>query len=229
MFNLAAASAFLCSVLICKGEEPTEPDVPVYALAPGSLAKAKARFAAGDKSAKAALEKLLTDADTALKQKPLSVMDKPMAPGIRERHDYFSIAPYFWPDPSKPGGFPYIRKDGERNPDSRGSASDAPRMGRMATAAWTLALAYYFSTNDAYADHAAELLRVWFLSPQTRMNPNFNFAQAIPGENSGRGRGMIESRSLINVMDAAGLLQNSKHWTKADQDGLQKWMNEFFV
>ena len=28
-----------------------------------------------------------------------------------------SQAPYFWPDPSKPGGLPYIRRDGERNGD----------------------------------------------------------------------------------------------------------------
>ena len=154
-------------------------------------------------------------------------MDKPMAPGTRDKHDYFSIAPYYWPDPSKPTGFPYIRKDGERNPDSRGSASDAPRMGRMANAAGTLALAYYFTTNEAYAAHAAELLRVWFLAPETRMNPNFNFAQTIPGEKTGRGHGMIESRSLINVMDAASLLKTSKHWTKADQDGLQKWIIQF--
>jgi len=59
------------------------------------------------------------------------------------------------------------------------------------------------------------------------MNPNFNFAQAIPGVNTGRGTGMIESRSLTSVMDAVALLQASKHWTKADQEGMTRWIGEF--
>jgi hypothetical protein len=28
-----------------------------------------------------------------------------------------SLAPYWWPDPKSPNGLPYIRRDGERNPE----------------------------------------------------------------------------------------------------------------
>src|SRR5580704_11674272 len=31
-------------------------------------------------------------------------------------NDYFSEGPYWWPDPKNPDG-PYIRKDGQRNPE----------------------------------------------------------------------------------------------------------------
>src|SRR3954451_12746903 len=31
-------------------------------------------------------------------------------------NDYYSEVPYWWPDPKNPKG-PYIRKDGERNPN----------------------------------------------------------------------------------------------------------------
>ena len=31
-------------------------------------------------------------------------------------NDYFSEGPYWWPDPNNPAG-PYIRRDGEQNPD----------------------------------------------------------------------------------------------------------------
>jgi hypothetical protein len=70
-------------------------------------------------------------------------------------------------------------------------------------------------------------LRVWFLEPGTRMNPNFNQAQAVPGVNDGRGIGMIESRHLTSVCDAAGLLAGSPHWTAADEAGLRAWMRAF--
>ena len=100
-------------------------------------------------------------------------------------------------------------------------------MGKMANTAHTLALAYYLTGKEEYAAQAAKVVRVWFLDPATRMNPNFKYAQAIPGVNTGRGTGMIESRSLISVMDAAGLLAGSTNWTKFEQGGLRKWMADF--
>ncbi|HEY2344074.1 MAG TPA: alginate lyase family protein, partial [Chthoniobacteraceae bacterium] len=161
---------------------------------PGALARAKERLNAGDTALKPAFDALIASADKDLRMAPQTVMDKPENPPSGDKHDYMSQAPYFWPDPTKKDGLPYIRKDGERNPESHDAHSDAPRMSRMANAAESLALAAYFTGKDEYAEHAAKLLRTWFLDPATRMNPNFNFAQAVPGVNTGRGTGMIESR-----------------------------------
>ena len=50
-----------------------------------------------------------------------------------------SQAPYFWPDPTKPNGLPYIRRDGERNPelnkitDHRDAGSDGSRRADFVT------------------------------------------------------------------------------------------------
>jgi len=199
----------------------------VFGVTPGSLARAKAKLAAGDKSLRPAYDKLVSDAERALKQKPLSVMEKPKVPPGFDKHDYFSTAPYFWPDPTKPDGLPYIRKDGQRNPESHNEASDSSRLGKMCGTAETLALSFYFSGNESHAAHAAKLLRVWFIDPGTRMNPNFDHAQAVPGVNSGRGTGMIESRSLRAACDAVALLRSSKEWSKADDDTFTNWMRAF--
>lgn len=199
----------------------------VFSLPPGALERAKARLATNDASVKSPFESLIAAANRALKTKPASVMDKPKAGASGDKHDYLSTAPYFWPDPTKPDGLPYIRKDGQRNPESGNEHSDAPRLGRTAGSALTLALAFHFTTNEAYAAHAAKLLRVFFLDEATRMNPNFNQAQAVPGVNTGRGTGMIESRSLTSVADAVVLLRGSTNWTKADDDGMTAWMTAF--
>ena len=192
-----------------------------------ALEKAKARVARDDPAVRAAFAQLLADAEKALAVKPPSVLKKPQTPPSGDRHDYMSQAPYFWPDPAKKDGLPYLRKDGQRNPESHDEHSDAPRMGRVGGSALPLALARYFTGKADYAEHAAKLLRVWYLDPATRMNPNFNFAQAVPGVNTGRGTGMIESRSSIPAMDAVGLLAGSPSWTKANADGMKTWMRAF--
>lgn len=199
----------------------------VFSVSPGALLRLKTRVAAGDNSLQPAFQKLVEDADQALKVKPGSVLDKRrVAPG-GDPHDYYSTAPYYWPDPAKKDGLPYLRHDGQRNPEASGAASDSGRLSRMAAGAETLALAWYVTGNTNYAAQAAHLLRVWFLDPATRMNPNFNHAQAVPGVNDGRGTGMIESRSLTKVCDADALLTGSAFWTASDRAVLTQWMQAF--
>ncbi len=71
-----------------------------------------------DSEQKEALQSLLSQADKILKSKKLySVMNKKQVPPSGDKHDYMSTGPYWWPDPTKPDGLPYIRKDGLRNPE----------------------------------------------------------------------------------------------------------------
>jgi hypothetical protein len=59
------------------------------------------------------------------------------------------------------------------------------------------------------------------------MNPNLEFAQFIPGVNTGRGIGLIETRGLTRVVDAIGLLAGSKGWAERDQRDLEQWFSKF--
>ena len=63
------------------------------------------------------LIKLERDGRKALTSGPFSVTSKAITPPSGDKHDYMSQAPYFWPDPNRPNGWPYIRRDGERNPE----------------------------------------------------------------------------------------------------------------
>src|SRR4030095_3220783 len=59
------------------------------------------------------------------------------------------------------------------------------------------------------------------------MNPNLQYAQAIPGINTGRGIGLIETRGLAGGTDSIGLLAGSKAWMSADQRGVEDWFEKF--
>src|SRR5690349_23640744 len=129
------------------------------------------------------------EADKALSAGPFSVMQKSSTPPTGDKHDYMSLAPYFWPNPNTPDHLPYVRRDGERNPEIK-QIADHENMSKMCSAARALALGYYFTGSQEYAARAALLLRTWFLDPKTKMNPNLEFAQAIRGINTGRGIGI---------------------------------------
>ncbi len=193
-----------------------------------NLAAAKRRWDQGDDSLRPALDRLRKEANTALAMRPVSVMDKTRQPPSGNKHDYLSQAPYFWPDPSKPNGTPYLRKDGQRNPEvDRGT--DRPALGRLMGAVNTLALAYYFTGNARYAQHAALLVRTWFLDPATRMNPHMDYAQYIPGINTGRGIGLIETSHLGELCDDLALLSGSGAWSANDERGFHDWLVAYFT
>lgn len=174
-----------------------------------------------------ALKSLLNKADKILKEGKLySVMNKKQLPPSGDKHDYMSTGPYWWPDPTKPDGLPYIRKDGLRNPTYY-DISDTEEIDRMRDNTEALALAYYFTKEDIYAKYASKLIQTWFLDEVTRQNPNLNFGQGIPGRNTGRGIGIIETRGLFRVIDAAILLQESESWSKKDHLALQKWFLDY--
>jgi len=182
----------------------------------------------GDRRVEPALKRLMKDADKALRIQPPTVTAKDRVPPSGDKHDYMSLSPYWWPDPNQPDGLPYINRDGEINPE-RDQYPDREQLATMISAVGTLSLAYFFTGEESYAEHAAKMLRVWFIDTATLMNPNMNFAQAVRGLSDGRGSGIIETHRLPDLLDAVGLLAGSAAWTAEDQRALRGWCMRYLT
>jgi hypothetical protein len=168
------------------------------------------------------------EAEKAMRVKPQSVTTKSMTPASGDKHDYMSMGRYWWPNPNTPNHLPYVRRDGESNPEIEG-ITDHKALTQTAENARALALGWYLTGNERYADHAALLLRTFFLDPATKMNPNLEYAQAIAGQNTGRGAGVLDARGLAFVVDALGMLQGAKSWTPEDEAGMRAWFSEYYT
>jgi hypothetical protein len=197
-----------------------------------------------DPARRPAFERLLREAERALSLSPPSVTQKKHTPPTGDKHDYLSLAIYLWPNPDTTDGLPYVTRDGQVNPEI--NEYDLPRMHRMQSAVETLTLAWRFTGEPRFARHAANLLRVWFLDPRTRMNPNMLFAQFIPGSGGFRtafpprwvpGKdadglwvafgGVIEGHRLPILCEVATLLHGAPGWSDEDHRALRDWFAGF--
>ncbi|WP_210520126.1 alginate lyase family protein [Hymenobacter terricola] len=199
---------------------------PFLLLDPAAMAAYKTAYQAHHQPETAQVQQLLHEADRALKRGPYSVATKPQTPPSGDKHDYISQAPYWWPDPSKPNGLPYIQKDGLHNPEAE-AMKDSETLSKLCADVQALSLAYYFAADERYAGQASKLLRTFFLDPATRMNPNLNFGQGIPGINSGRNFGIIETRHLVDIPEALALLNGSPSVDADLVPGLKAWFKSF--
>ena len=142
-------------------------------------------------------ERILKAAEKALTQAPVSLTAFPAKLSEGGVNDFYSNGDYWWPDSTKPNGLPYIRRDGQTNPENFSQHRLVVKTLRDSVSA--LSAAYKITGDDKYVVKAAELLRVFFLDAKLRMNPNLNFAQAVPGVSPGRGIGIIDALHLIEV------------------------------
>jgi hypothetical protein len=226
----SAAAAFSAPIAAapCQGSEGYAADFEgrrTFTLRPADLTAIKAALA-DDPAIAAAYRDLIARADKALAAKPASVMDKRSIPVSGDRHDYVSLARYWWPNPANPKGA-YVRRDGDTNPDIESNRFDRTALARMTREADTLALAYYYSGTRKYAEGAARVIRTWFLDPATAMNPNMNFAQAVPGVSNGRAEGVLDGAGFIAVIDAAGLIAPSGALTATETKALEGWFARY--
>lgn len=199
-----------------------------HAARPGSIAAAKRQLADSDAGAREAVDSLIEEADDLLETRPPSVTEKRRPAPSGDPHDYASLAPYYWPNPSTADGLPSIRRDGRRNPEADDERfTDRDRAGRLAAAVETLGLAWQFTGRERYAEQAAAFVRAWFVTEATRMTPHLRYAQAIRGANDGRGAGIIEGRDLVAALDAAALIDDAGVLSEGDLAAIDGWAGAY--
>ena len=164
-----------------------------------------------------------TAAQNALQKGPWSVVyNHAERRASNDPHDYYSEAPYWWPDPDNAAG-PFIRRDGEVFP---GRFNEHRReFVELSHTMLTLCAAGYLLDKHEYLDRAILLLDTWFVASKTRMNPDMQYAQAVKGICTGRCIGMIELGNLNRIVHAAAYLDG---YAKASLtiEGLKHWLSE---
>ncbi|WP_164975971.1 alginate lyase family protein [Oleiharenicola lentus] len=175
----------------------------------------------------AELADLAKNAPAALTVPITTVVDGESLPG-GDPHDYISYARYYWPDPAKPDGLPFVQRDGEHNRDQV-AKGDRSRINTFAHAVTRLAAAWHLHRDEAAARRAGEWLRAWYLDPATRMNPNLDYAQVRLGHKSNRGNpaGVLDTRDFAGVIDALRLLEDSPALSADEHAALRAWFARY--
>ncbi|RME96763.1 MAG: hypothetical protein D6772_11440 [Bacteroidetes bacterium] len=167
---------------------------------------------------------LMTLADAYLAKPPLTITAFPAPRSAGGRHDYYSEGRYWWPNPDDLDG-PYIRKDGQSNPDNFNAHKQVLR--NFAEVVATLTAAYQLTGDERYASHALEHLRAWLVAADTRMNPSLLYGQAIKGVTTGRGIGIIDTLCLIDVARSILLLVQAGQLPDQDLLPIRQWFSDY--
>ena len=202
-------------------------DFEYYGLPDGNLAKTISLLSDGNKATAPAYKSLIRRADIYINLPPRSVLDKSGIAKSGNKRDFYSLAPYWWPNPNTADGLPYIKRDGYVNPTSR-EGTDSTAFANTCQGVEQLGLAYHITGNERYAEKAADFIRAWFLNSRTSMNYEVNFAQEVPGLHSGRFEGIIEMRHLTRITDGIALIKRSSHWTKEDHEQFRSWLSKYY-
>ena len=168
--------------------------------------------------------RVLAQANRWLDEKPVTVTAVRAVRSAGGVHDFYSEGDYWWPDPTD-STKPYVRRDGETNPDNFVAHRDAMR--RLSQIVPALTAAYAITGDERYARQAVAHLRAWFVAESTRMNPNLLYGQAIKGVTTGRGIGIIDTIHLVEVAQAMLVLESRGAVDSRTRDAVHAWFRQY--
>ena len=97
----------------------------------------------------------------------------------------------------------------------------------MCDAVFTLGAASFLLDNAGLRQARRPLIHTWFLNPKTRMNPDLDYAQSVPGVNNGRGAGVVDGRVFVRAIQGMEFLAQTGDWDAKDQAAVHKWFEEY--
>ncbi|MCD8164800.1 MAG: alginate lyase family protein [Bacteroides sp.] len=177
-----------------------------------------------EKTEKVLRAQTLAEAAWAMEQFPETVTASYCERSAGGIHDFYSEGDYWWPDPERSDG-PYIRRDGETNPENFTDHRIA--MIRMSKIVGALAQAWLITGEEKYVEQAFLHLNAWFTDEATKMNPNLLYAQAIKGITTGRGIGIIDTVHLMEVAQGVYIMQQATSVDKEQLKAIKGWFTEY--
>lgn len=173
---------------------------------------------------------------------PWTVTKKPFPPPSGDDHDYMSFAPYRWPDCSNVQNTTaltaeqiweqcnYTTIDGKLNADNR-IVDNIGDFESLTDAVLYNSLAWHLSGDDTYSTRVTQWIEAWFLSNDTGMNPNLNYAQMSGGPSGqvGTHTGILDLKGMAKIVSGVLLLRQGKAstWTSDVDAGLTAWAGEY--
>lgn len=166
---------------------------------------------------------IIETATSYLDSLPLTVTASVCERSAGNKHDFYSEGDYWWPDPENPEG-PYIRKDGQTNPEN--FIAHRLAMIRLSQIVGMQTSAYLLTGDEKFAKATQNHLDAWFVNPETRMNPSLLYVQAIQGRFTGRGIGIIDAIHLIEVARSIEILEKNKAIPETSVKEIKNWFGE---
>lgn len=236
-FFIALSVSLMCSLVACQSGRNSQPKSALKELQPPQIMAVhfdwhnvswvKEQLRSNNPYYVQHYQTLLEQAQQALHFRADPVTNKTQLPASGDIHDYLSYAPYRWPNPATESGLPWIARDGVINPISQGRDTDFTRASEFFTVVETLAWTFYFSEQQKYADKLIELITIWYLQPETKVNPNINYGQAVPGVADGRKAGIQEWHRQSHVITALQILEAARVLPVKVKSGMHQWFSEY--
>src|SRR5437588_12023504 len=170
--------------------------------------------------------RVVAAAERYLRQAPVTITTFPASRSAGGAHDFYSEGDYWWPDPRSPDS-PYVRRDGETNPNNFVAHRDAMR--RLSQVVPALVAAYQITHDPRYARAAAAHPDAWFVNEATRMSPDLLYGPAITGRATGRGTGIIDTIHLVEVARAVWVLERMGYLKGETLAGTERWFRQYLA
>lgn len=141
-------------------------------------------------------------------------------------NNYESLGRYAWPDTLKNDGS-YVIRDGVVNPEI--NDFDFPRLIRLRKELRMLCDAYISTAEEHYRERFVKQIDAWFINRKLRMEPNFDYAQLVPGTNQGKGQyyGIIEAYEFCDIISSIKEMDASRSLGKSRMKKLRRWFSDF--
>lgn len=167
---------------------------------------------------------ILERATLNIQEEPVTITSFIAERSAGDVHDFYSEGDYWWPDSLNLDG-PYIRRDGETNPDNFVAHRHA--MIRFSSIVGNLTSAYLLTKDKKYVEAVMKHVRAWFINEETLMRPSLQYAQAIKGIVTGRGIGIIDTVHLMEVAQSLLQLEKAGVLSEEDINGSKKWFSDY--